>query len=66
MMASEQLAKLLWLEDLRTSQLAAIRERILDALVDAMPEGVETARRISVLAESKLRALTLGLCVPKT
>lgn len=53
MTSREQLAKLMWLEDLRTRQLAAIRERIMVALVDDMPEDVESARRIGALAESK-------------
>ena len=50
----EELANLMCLEDRRARQLAAIRERILYALVDATSEDVQSARRIGALAESKL------------
>ena len=51
MTASKELAKLLQLENLRTRQLAAIRDRILYALVEATPEDVESAQQTSVFVE---------------
>ena len=53
MTATKDLANLLQLERLRTHQLAAIRERIVYALVDATPEDVESARRAGALVEPK-------------
>ena len=41
----EELANLICLEDLRTRQLVAIRERILFALVGATTEDVESVGR---------------------
>lgn len=47
-------ALLLCLEDLRARQLAAIRERIMYALVNVTPEDVESARCMDARAEPKL------------
>jgi hypothetical protein len=44
----------LCLEDLRARQLAAIRERIMYALVNVTPEDVESARCMDARAEPKL------------